>query len=77
MCYDITKISIVLIPIVGAVGDISTTLDELRNAEADVMISPETHLATDQPFVQTQVYHECKKAFGLGLYKLIPIQHLI
>ena len=36
---------------IGAAGDISMALEELRNAEADVMMFPETNLATDQPFV--------------------------
>ena len=35
---------------IGAVGDISIIFDALRNAEADVMIFPETNLATDQNF---------------------------
>ena len=60
---------------IGAAGDISTALEELRNAEADVMMFPETNLAMDQPFfVKNQVHHECKKAIGMGRYRFVASQ---
>ena len=59
---------------IGAAGDISMALDELRNAEVDVMMFPETNLATDQAFIKNQVHLECKKAFGMGRYRFVASQ---
>ena len=55
---------------IGASGDLSLALENLRDAECDIMMFPETNLATDQTYVKSQVHHECKMTFGHGRYKL-------
>ena len=55
---------------IGASGDLSLALENLREAECDILMFPETNLATDQHYVRSQVHHECKMTFGHGRYKL-------